>query len=185
MAYDGLPGASARSRRHQGSEELTRQAEDLANLMDVYQMWAHKMFPKGDFAHTIQRVEVMCRGRRMNVGFAITSWTLVALRSGGIAGKRARRRWTSAEARLDPARIHSRTRIGSDPYKANVANVRKLTDIVRAERLPRSLLPTSQIALSSGSLPLRFACSIRGRGRGRGRGRQLSALSSSYAGSVQ
>ncbi|WWD21436.1 hypothetical protein CI109_105921 [Kwoniella shandongensis] len=42
-----------------------REAHDLRNLLNVYQMWAHGMFPKGDFAHTINRVEVVCRTRRM------------------------------------------------------------------------------------------------------------------------
>jgi replication fork protection complex subunit Csm3/Swi3 len=50
-----------------------RKVEDLANLMNVYRMWAHKMFPKGEFAQTIQRVEVMCRGRRMNVSDTIST----------------------------------------------------------------------------------------------------------------
>lgn len=36
--------------------------------MDAYQMWAHGMFPKGDFAHTVQRVETVCTTRRMEVG---------------------------------------------------------------------------------------------------------------------
>lgn len=30
-------------------------------------MWAHGMFPKGDFMGTMQRVEVVCRTRRMEV----------------------------------------------------------------------------------------------------------------------
>ncbi|KAL1406269.1 chromosome segregation in meiosis-related protein [Vanrija albida] len=41
------------------------QAKDLRRLMDGYQMWAHGMFPKGDFAHTVQRVETVCATRRM------------------------------------------------------------------------------------------------------------------------
>ncbi|OCF40934.1 hypothetical protein I317_05293 [Kwoniella heveanensis CBS 569] len=41
------------------------EAKDLRNLLNMYQMWAHGMFPKGDFAHTINRVEVVCRTRRM------------------------------------------------------------------------------------------------------------------------
>jgi len=31
-------------------------------------MWAHGMFPKGDFAGTIARVENVCRTRRLEVG---------------------------------------------------------------------------------------------------------------------
>lgn len=37
----------------------------------MYQMWAHGMFPKGDFAHTMHRTETVCRSRRMEVGFLI------------------------------------------------------------------------------------------------------------------
>ncbi|KAK8847346.1 hypothetical protein IAR55_005203 [Kwoniella newhampshirensis] len=42
-----------------------RETQDLRSLLNMYQMWAHGMFPKGDFAHTINRVEVVCRTRRM------------------------------------------------------------------------------------------------------------------------
>lgn len=35
--------------------------------MDVYQLWAHSMFPKGDFSYTVQRVEAVCRKRLMEV----------------------------------------------------------------------------------------------------------------------
>ncbi|WOO83793.1 Chromosome segregation in meiosis protein 3 [Vanrija pseudolonga] len=41
------------------------ETKDLRRLMDAYQMWAHGMFPKGDFAHTVQRVETVCTTRRM------------------------------------------------------------------------------------------------------------------------
>ncbi|WWC86980.1 uncharacterized protein L201_001861 [Kwoniella dendrophila CBS 6074] len=41
------------------------ETQDLTNLLNVYQMWAHGMFPKGDFQHTINRVEVICRSKRM------------------------------------------------------------------------------------------------------------------------
>ncbi|WVR04564.1 hypothetical protein IAU60_001571 [Kwoniella sp. DSM 27419] len=51
--------------RGKGSE-----TKDLRTLLNVYQMWAHGMFPKGDFAHTINRVEVICRSRRMESAIA-------------------------------------------------------------------------------------------------------------------
>ncbi|WWC67871.1 uncharacterized protein I206_101788 [Kwoniella pini CBS 10737] len=41
------------------------ESQDLTNLLNMYQMWAHGMFPKGDFQHTINRVEVICRSKRM------------------------------------------------------------------------------------------------------------------------
>ena len=49
---------------------LTGQAEDLRELLSMYQMWAHGMFPKGDFQNTIAKVETMCRKRRMEVSVA-------------------------------------------------------------------------------------------------------------------
>ncbi|RSH92096.1 hypothetical protein EHS25_008508 [Saitozyma podzolica] len=42
-----------------------QEAKDLRDLLGIYQIWAHGMFPKGDFASTIARVEVVCRTRRM------------------------------------------------------------------------------------------------------------------------
>ncbi|WVQ83388.1 hypothetical protein IAT38_005529 [Cryptococcus sp. DSM 104549] len=42
-----------------------REKEDLRNVLNMYQLWAHGMFPKGDFAHTMLRVETECRSRRM------------------------------------------------------------------------------------------------------------------------
>ncbi|WVW78555.1 hypothetical protein I302_100511 [Kwoniella bestiolae CBS 10118] len=41
------------------------ETQDLRNLLNMYQMWAHGMFPKGDFQHTVNRVEVICRSKRM------------------------------------------------------------------------------------------------------------------------
>ncbi|WVF69950.1 hypothetical protein IAT40_004735 [Kwoniella sp. CBS 6097] len=46
------------------------EAKDLRNLLSMYQMWAHGMFPKGDFAHTVNRVEVVCRTRRMEMAIS-------------------------------------------------------------------------------------------------------------------
>ncbi|RSH86506.1 uncharacterized protein EHS24_004766 [Apiotrichum porosum] len=41
------------------------EVKDLNRLLDVYQMWAHSMFPRGEFLQTMQRVETVCRTRRM------------------------------------------------------------------------------------------------------------------------
>ncbi|WVQ97993.1 hypothetical protein IAU59_005113 [Kwoniella sp. CBS 9459] len=46
------------------------EAKDLRTLLNMYQMWAHGMFPKGDFAHTVNRVEVVCRSRRMEMAIS-------------------------------------------------------------------------------------------------------------------
>lgn len=44
------------------------QAADLRDLLSQYQLWAHGMFPKGDFASTVSRVETVCRTKQMEVG---------------------------------------------------------------------------------------------------------------------
>jgi len=48
--------------------------KDLRDLLTVYQLWAHGMFPKGDFEGTIKRVETICRTRRMEVSFICPSF---------------------------------------------------------------------------------------------------------------
>lgn len=46
---------------------LITQAQDLKALLGVYQLWAHQMFPRGDFMGTVTRVENVLRTRRMEV----------------------------------------------------------------------------------------------------------------------
>jgi len=46
---------------------LISKSKDLRDILTVYQLWAHGMFPKGDFEGTIKRVETICRTRRMEV----------------------------------------------------------------------------------------------------------------------
>ncbi|KDN51665.1 hypothetical protein RSAG8_00211, partial [Rhizoctonia solani AG-8 WAC10335] len=45
---------------------------DLNRLMQMYQLWAHKMFPKMQFQDTVERVEKLCRTKRMHV--ALSQW---------------------------------------------------------------------------------------------------------------
>lgn len=37
----------------------------------MYQLWGHKMFPKLQFRETVDRVEKLCRSRRVMVSFCI------------------------------------------------------------------------------------------------------------------
>jgi replication fork protection complex subunit Csm3/Swi3 len=46
---------------------IVPQAADLDRLMDLYQLWAHRMFPKTQFRDTIEKVERVCRQKRMLV----------------------------------------------------------------------------------------------------------------------
>lgn len=43
------------------------QAANLAQVMEMYQMWSHRMFPKMQFRDTAERVEKLCHSRRMMV----------------------------------------------------------------------------------------------------------------------
>lgn len=43
------------------------QVEDLDRLLGIYQFWAHNMFPRTQFRDTVDRVERVCRSRRMQV----------------------------------------------------------------------------------------------------------------------
>ncbi|EJT52960.1 hypothetical protein A1Q1_00707 [Trichosporon asahii var. asahii CBS 2479] len=64
MAPAGLPRLMkiAKSWKVKGKG---REKEDLGLLVDMYTVWAHGMFPKGDFKYTIGRVEAVCRTNRM------------------------------------------------------------------------------------------------------------------------
>lgn len=42
-------------------------AADLARLLQVYQFWSHRMYPKTQFKDTVQRVEKLCHSNHMHV----------------------------------------------------------------------------------------------------------------------
>ncbi|CCM04622.1 uncharacterized protein FIBRA_06806 [Fibroporia radiculosa] len=44
---------------------------DLNRLLQVYQFWGHKMYPKMPFRDTVQRVEKLCHSKRMNVALSV------------------------------------------------------------------------------------------------------------------
>ena len=43
------------------------QLSDLNRLMNLYQFWAHKLFPKIQFSDLVERVEKLCHSKRMHV----------------------------------------------------------------------------------------------------------------------
>ncbi|KIY52121.1 Swi3-domain-containing protein [Fistulina hepatica ATCC 64428] len=49
---------------------------DLIRLLNVYQHWAHRMYPRTQFRDTTERVEKLCHSRRMAV--ALEQWKGVA-----------------------------------------------------------------------------------------------------------
>ncbi|KAK4687832.1 replication fork protection complex subunit TIPIN/Csm3/Swi3, partial [Tremellales sp. Uapishka_1] len=64
MGERGFPALMAIAKKFRSGGKGKEHA-DLRNLLGTYQMWAHGMFPKGDFKHTLVRVETVCRTRRM------------------------------------------------------------------------------------------------------------------------
>lgn len=67
-------------RCHQSESQLglTRmQVSDLNRLLQVYQFWTHRMYPKGTFHDTVQRVEKLCHSKRMHVRNCILALRLV------------------------------------------------------------------------------------------------------------
>ncbi|KAI0664769.1 replication fork protection component Swi3-domain-containing protein [Cubamyces menziesii] len=44
---------------------------DLDRLMNVYQFWAHQMYPNNHFIDTVQRVEKLCHSKRMHVALSV------------------------------------------------------------------------------------------------------------------
>jgi replication fork protection complex subunit Csm3/Swi3 len=43
------------------------QATDLDRVLQIYQFWSHKLYPKTRFKETVDRVEKLCHSRRMQV----------------------------------------------------------------------------------------------------------------------
>ncbi|KAI0054130.1 Swi3-domain-containing protein [Auriscalpium vulgare] len=47
------------------------EALDLDRVLQTYQFWAHKMYPKMKFKDTVERVEKLCHSRRMHVALSV------------------------------------------------------------------------------------------------------------------
>lgn len=43
--------------------------KDLKRLLDMYQLWAHDMFPRTDFSESVQKIEKECKKRVMAVSW--------------------------------------------------------------------------------------------------------------------
>ncbi|QRW27491.1 chromosome segregation in meiosis protein 3 [Rhizoctonia solani] len=68
---DGMPALVRRSKEFKVKGK-GHELSDLNRLMQMYQLWAHKMFPKMQFQDTVERVEKLCRTKRMHV--ALSTW---------------------------------------------------------------------------------------------------------------
>src|SRR5882762_10081140 len=70
------------------------QTTDLNRLLQVYQFWAHKMYPKTQFKDTVDRVEKLCHSKRMHVrlpSFPVFVSLISTTYSTGIFKRMARR----------------------------------------------------------------------------------------------
>ena len=54
-------------------DDVLIQVSDLNRLMNIYQYWAHQMYPKTQFSDTVQRVEKLCHSKRMMVRDTVSS----------------------------------------------------------------------------------------------------------------
>ncbi|KAI0736771.1 replication fork protection component Swi3-domain-containing protein [Fomitopsis betulina] len=71
LGQDGLPALVKQAKTFKPKGK-GHEATDLNRLLQVYQFWTHKMFPKTPFTETTKRVEKLCHSKRMHV--ALTVW---------------------------------------------------------------------------------------------------------------
>ncbi|KAF8580872.1 Swi3-domain-containing protein [Ramaria rubella] len=70
LGHDGFP----RLIKEHKSFKVTgkgHEAADLERLFRIYHAWTHKMYPKFQFRDTVDRVEKLCRSRRMAVNLKV------------------------------------------------------------------------------------------------------------------
>ena len=48
-------------------DDAALQAADLDRVLQVYQFWSHRLYPKTRFKETVDRVEKLCHSKRMQV----------------------------------------------------------------------------------------------------------------------
>ncbi|KAG8217926.1 replication fork protection component Swi3-domain-containing protein [Butyriboletus roseoflavus] len=53
------------------ADQRLLQHADLNRLLQVYQFWTHKMYPKTSFKDTVNRVEKLCHSKRMQVRLSV------------------------------------------------------------------------------------------------------------------
>ncbi|KZT70163.1 Swi3-domain-containing protein [Daedalea quercina L-15889] len=71
LGPDGMPALLKQAKNFKPKGK-GHEATDLNRLLQVYQYWTHKMFPKTPFRETVTRVEKLCHSKRMHV--ALTVW---------------------------------------------------------------------------------------------------------------
>ena len=56
---------------HENVVDSLPEASDLNRLMQTYQFWTHKLYPKNHFQENVQRIEKLCHSKRMTVCFLL------------------------------------------------------------------------------------------------------------------
>ncbi|KAI0636935.1 replication fork protection component Swi3-domain-containing protein [Trametes polyzona] len=70
LGPDGFPALVKQAKEFKPKGK-GHELQDLNRLMNVYQFWAHKMYPNTHFIDTVQRVEKICHSKRMNVALSV------------------------------------------------------------------------------------------------------------------
>ncbi|OSC97139.1 Swi3-domain-containing protein [Trametes coccinea BRFM310] len=70
LGEDGFPALMKQAKTFKPKGK-GHELQDLNRLMNVYQFWAHKMYPNNHFIDTVQRVEKLCHTKRMHIALSV------------------------------------------------------------------------------------------------------------------
>jgi hypothetical protein len=111
-------------------DDTALQAADLDRVLQVYQFWTHRLYPKTRFKETVDRVEKLCHSKRMQVRCSSVSYAAIT----GV--ERYRNRWHSAYGATRP-----RDSSTASDYLPNATTTITLTQT----RTPTTLHPATQL----------------------------------------
>ncbi|EPQ58019.1 Swi3-domain-containing protein [Gloeophyllum trabeum ATCC 11539] len=70
LGPNGFPALIAEAKKFKPRGK-GQEATDLNRVIQLYQFWAHKMYPKMQFRDTVNRVEKLCHSKRMHVALSV------------------------------------------------------------------------------------------------------------------
>ncbi|EJD52924.1 Swi3-domain-containing protein [Auricularia subglabra TFB-10046 SS5] len=70
LGQDGFP-ALLKEYKNFKPKGKGHEQEDLTRLLQMYQFWTHKMFPKMQFDDAVNRIEKVCHSRRMLISMSV------------------------------------------------------------------------------------------------------------------
>ncbi|KZT26537.1 Swi3-domain-containing protein [Neolentinus lepideus HHB14362 ss-1] len=70
LGPDGFPALIAEAKKFKPRGK-GQESTDLGRVIQLYQFWTHKMYPKMQFRDTVNRVEKLCHSRRMHVALSV------------------------------------------------------------------------------------------------------------------